>query len=172
MNPFGMCRCLDQLIIRWLCEWNFEVCLPEGEDDEDFELNYLIDRNWEMAFLITDTLHGQQPQLTDNWAKFGLGTNGCIAPLPHTNASIRIVDEPPTSHLTWVSLPQLPQKNITFTQSDWIPLLPVLATAALIRCSNASRQSTSLRFPGVELVNWTVQNLIIANLPGFDDFMH
>ncbi|KIH54904.1 hypothetical protein ANCDUO_14947 [Ancylostoma duodenale] len=38
-----------------------DLMFPFGADDEDFEFNYILERNLEMAFLIVDELHNQVP---------------------------------------------------------------------------------------------------------------
>ncbi|CAG7816099.1 unnamed protein product, partial [Allacma fusca] len=36
---------------------------PYGEDDDDFEVNWLIDRDFEIAYVIVDEMHQEHPNL-------------------------------------------------------------------------------------------------------------
>lgn len=67
---------------------------PLGADDEDFELNYLLDRNLEMSFLIVDDLHMQMPRLyTDSLQEDPDA-------FPHTKASMKVRGYAPKPKLT------------------------------------------------------------------------
>uniref|UniRef100_A0A915PLS9 Bestrophin homolog n=1 Tax=Setaria digitata TaxID=48799 RepID=A0A915PLS9_9BILA len=63
---------------------------PFGEDDDDFELNYVLDRNTFIAHMMATNLANQLPTISKN---------GMCALLPHTKASFKIQDVIPKSHL-------------------------------------------------------------------------
>ncbi|KAE9417694.1 hypothetical protein Angca_010032, partial [Angiostrongylus cantonensis] len=69
-----------------------DLMFPFGADDEDFEFNYILERNLEMAYLIVDDLHNQVPPVyvesLDDKVK-----------LMHTKASIQLSNHPQRQHL-------------------------------------------------------------------------
>lgn len=63
---------------------------PFGEDDDDFELNYVLDRNTYIAHMMATNLADQLPTIRKN---------GMPLLLPHTKASFKIQDVIPKNHL-------------------------------------------------------------------------
>ncbi|VDM26033.1 unnamed protein product [Toxocara canis] len=64
---------------------------PFGEDDDDFELNYVLDRNTAIANMMATEVADQLPSISKN---------DLNVILPHTRASFKIQDVVPKSHLS------------------------------------------------------------------------
>ena len=75
--------------LGWLKVGQF-LMNPFGEDDDDFELNYVLDRNMAIAKMMATDIADQCPTVGDESA---------IDTIPHTRASFKIQDVIPKSHL-------------------------------------------------------------------------
>ncbi|CAJ0607246.1 unnamed protein product [Cylicocyclus nassatus] len=69
-----------------------DLMFPFGADDEDFEFNYILERNLEMALLIVDELHNQVPPI------YVESLNDKMQ-LLHTRASVKLPNHPQRQHL-------------------------------------------------------------------------
>ncbi|CAI5453048.1 unnamed protein product [Caenorhabditis angaria] len=75
---------------------------PFGEDDDDFELNYVLDRNTAVAHMMATELADQLPSI---------GAPS-LPTIPHTRASFKIQDVIPKSHLAGFELTEGDMKLI------------------------------------------------------------
>jgi len=84
---------------------------PFGEDDDDFEVNWMIDRNLQVSYLIVDEMHHDHPELLkDQYWDSVLTTD-----LPYTVASMGNREEPPAASTVNIQLPFLFLKRTTCT---------------------------------------------------------
>lgn len=72
---------------------------PLGEDDDDLELNYLLDRNIQVAIATVDEIFDQRPELSLDPFLISTQSSGTVR-LPHTHKSIgaKKTEHPPKQH--------------------------------------------------------------------------
>ncbi|WKY09074.1 hypothetical protein Q1695_001877 [Nippostrongylus brasiliensis] len=87
--------------LGWLKVGQF-LMNPFGEDDDDFELNYVLDRNTCIAHMMATELSDQCPDIGAPMEKL----------IPHTRASFKIQDVIPKSHLASFKLTEKEMKLI------------------------------------------------------------
>lgn len=81
---------------------------PFGEDDDDFEVNWLIDRNIQVSYLIVDEMHNEHPELTQDlyWDE--------VFPqeLPYTVAAEQYKRDPPMGSTANLRVPEAEQEFV------------------------------------------------------------
>ncbi|XP_076343877.1 bestrophin-4-like [Tachypleus tridentatus] len=86
---------------------------PYGEDDDDFELNWCLDRNIQVVFLMVDHLQSKHPKL-----KCDVFWDDLAPKLPHNKYSVKKQNNPLTG--STVNL------EINEEESQFIPLEPII----------------------------------------------
>ncbi|EDS30933.1 bestrophin 2,3,4 [Culex quinquefasciatus] len=99
---------------------------PFGEDDDDFEVNWMVDRNIQVAYLIVDEMHHEHPTLV----KDQYWDDVLPIELPHTVASAEYKEEEPQ--------PSTANIEVSRKGAEVIPVIPSSVRVDEMADDNAS----------------------------------
>ncbi|XP_063530470.1 bestrophin homolog 1 isoform X3 [Cydia strobilella] len=86
---------------------------PFGEDDDDFEVNWLIDRDLQVSYMIVDEMHHEHPELIKDqyWDEV------FPSELPYTLATENVREEHPEPSTARVAVPPRQRSMVTIAPS-------------------------------------------------------
>ncbi|XP_055691965.1 bestrophin-4-like isoform X1 [Lutzomyia longipalpis] len=106
---------------------------PFGEDDDDFEVNWMVDRNLQVSYMIVDEMHHEHPELMKDqyWDE--------VFPveLPYTVGAEGFREEHPQPSTANIEIPK--------AAAEVIPVVP--SKAKMDEMVGKNTQSISYRFP-------------------------
>ncbi|XP_037967947.2 bestrophin-4 isoform X3 [Plutella xylostella] len=87
---------------------------PFGEDDDDFEVNWLIDRDLQVSYMIVDEMHHEHPELVRDqyWDEM------CPAELPYTIATENQREDHPEPSTAKIAVPPRQRSMVTVNPSS------------------------------------------------------
>ncbi|XP_055692098.1 bestrophin-2-like [Lutzomyia longipalpis] len=80
---------------------------PFGKDDEDFEVNWMVDRNLQETYMIVDFMHDEHPELVKDqyWDQV------FPSELPYTEETKEFREQPPKSSTADIEVQKTPSKT-------------------------------------------------------------